>query len=124
MINPAKEVEQVEKHICLQFPEIDLNWEGFTLPHLHWVGINVGNRELWQMQIALRHEFNDHKALGNSPHIRLMKYQMMDIYGCICIIFEERAERVRVPLTVDQSSNGGKELQARLRYISKSKKVL
>lgn len=97
--------------ISLQFPEIDLDWQGFCVPHLHWVGINVANSKDWQKEIALRHEFAGHNKLSVNPYMRFIKYQVIEMCNAIRKICEEREERIRVPLAVDQSSDGGRELQ-------------
>jgi len=103
--------------ISLQFPEIDLDWEGFSFPHLHWVGINAANSKDWQKEIALLHEFGGHNKLSINPYMRFIKYQLIGICEDIRKICEEREERIRVPLAVYQSSNGGRELQEDWRSI-------
>jgi hypothetical protein len=88
------------------FPEIDLNWDGFAITHLHLGGFNnSAPRERWRIELAMRHEFLGHCFLALSPYLRFIKYEMIELYGLMWEIFKEREERIEVPLSTSNSKN-------------------
>jgi len=128
IINPNQRVGQSKKRFQKPlrqppFPGIDLNWDGFAITHLHWGGFNnLAPRERWRIEIAMRHEVLGHCYLACTPYLRYIKYEVMGLYGLMLEILEKRGERIRVPLSVTQISNGGNELQEKIRYIGRLKK--
>jgi hypothetical protein len=122
IFNPKRGVSKGKKPLRQPpFPMIDLNWDGFALNHLHWGGFNnSAPRERWRIEIAMRHEFQGHCILAWSPYLRFIKYKMIELYGLMREILQK--ERLRVPLVVNQISNGGNELQEKMRRIGHLKK--
>jgi hypothetical protein len=90
------------------FPEIDLNWDGFTLSHLHWVGIKVTNVESkegrWRAAMALLHE-PYHAYLANTPFLLRIKWEMFGLYDIMLTSFEEEKEKIEVPLDHEKPRN-------------------
>jgi hypothetical protein len=117
-VNPAKAVGKGEKPLHLPpFPEIDLNGEGFTFSHLHWVSIKAPNRERrrfeeWRVLLTVRHELV-HKELSLTPFSLFKKHEMLRLYELILTIFEQ-GEQIPVPINPDESGN---ELEKQWEFI-------
>jgi hypothetical protein len=88
------------------FPWIDLNSEGFTLPHLHIVGVNVS--EPWQrsrlIKLARLHEWC-HESLIRTPFLQLITWHIVKLYTLIVNIVTEGREPIEVPLSHELSRN-------------------
>jgi hypothetical protein len=113
------------------YPAIDQRWAGFTIPHLHWVGITftlltkegLSEEEFRRVDIALRiallHEAC-HKLLASTPFSRFKQYEMFRLYLMLVEVFEEKKGLVRVPLIRNKSGN---ELQKQWELIARLGKV-
>jgi hypothetical protein len=113
LVNPAPGVDdEKEKFFELPFPDIDLNWDGFTIPHLHLVGINE-TIDGWRYELALLHELC-HRKLALTPHAQLIKYQLFVLYDIILRTFPKGEEQIDVPVTPDLSGN---EFQKELKLL-------
>jgi hypothetical protein len=95
----------------LPFPELNPDWDGFTVSPLHWVGIKIPDNEITeelrerQLKIVTYHELY-HRDLGKTAYARLMRMEMLKLYGLIgkCID-DDRQEPILVPfLGLDQQS--------------------
>ena len=76
------------------FPWIDLNSEGFTIPHLHWVGINVSKPWLRKQLIKLvrLHEWC-HESLIGTPFSLVITWNVVELYGLILRICRKEGKR-------------------------------
>src|SRR2546428_775202 len=102
--NPAKGVKK--PLYLLPFPEIDLNLEGFTFPHLRWVGINVSNSGKRKQLIELARFHEDcHKELALTPYSLCVKDVMVGLYCEMFSVFCEEREEISVPLDPKKSRN-------------------
>jgi hypothetical protein len=92
------------------FPEIDLrNWDGFTLSHLHWVGVRATPQGLTAIAqqragLALLHEYC-HRDLAHMPFSLLKKYEMFIFYSMILKAIEEKGASIEVPLDAETPRN-------------------
>jgi hypothetical protein len=91
----------------LAFPGIDLTLEGFTIPHLRLIGVNVTKfqRRESLVWLGLDHELQ-HTALSIvSPYLRYTKYRTANFYVLIFDTFNEGGEKIEVPLRRNLSGN-------------------
>ncbi|MGZ8880193.1 MAG: hypothetical protein ACXW1N_07720 [Halobacteriota archaeon] len=108
-INQSMAVENVTQLYLPPFPEIDLNWDGFTISPLHWVSIKTPNRERrpfdeWQSQLAIQHE-RCHATLALTPFAVLLKSDMLQFYRLILTTFDEVQGAIQVPVLPDESGS-------------------
>jgi hypothetical protein len=122
IVHPAQGLENEEDHLPQRqppFPHIDLNWDGFTISHLHWVGIKIIKaglsdvEDLQRVQLVLLHE-SSHKDLALTPFSRFKKYKIFGLHGKILETFTEAKVRIRVPVKPNVSGN---EVQKKLAWI-------
>src|SRR2546422_6953655 len=75
------------------FPWIDLNSEGFTIPHLHIVGVNVSEPWLRSQLIKLArlHEWC-HESLIRTPFLLLITWRIVKLYDLVVNILTEGRE--------------------------------
>jgi hypothetical protein len=107
IINPCLEIANDEVGLYEPpFPLINLLWDGFTISHLHWVGINHTNHERWGYPI--RHECC-HGCLAVAPFSRLKKRVIFSVYSLIYKTFEKRFNKgrklIQVPVIPHTSGN-------------------
>ena len=92
------------------FPEIDLvNWDGFTLSHLHWVGVRASPQGLTSIAsqrvgLALLHEYC-HRDLAHMPFSLLKKYEIFIFYTMILEAIEEKRVLIEVPFKAEKPDN-------------------
>jgi hypothetical protein len=122
IVNPAQGFENEEEPLPqLQppFTHIDLNWDGFTLSHRHWVAIKIFKDGLsdeenrLRVQIALLHE-RYHEELARTPFSRFKKYKIFDLDRIIFDTFTKGQEQIKVPVKTNVAGN---ELQKQLALI-------
>jgi hypothetical protein len=106
IVSPA--IGKNEKPLyLLPFPGINLNLEGFTIPHLHWVGINVTKPRLRKplIRLAALHEITHEQSLGRTPYSQALKQETGRLYYLIFRTFMEGWESIEVPLRSDLPRN-------------------
>src|SRR5215218_6615491 len=86
IVSPSMGAAQKPIHLP-PFPEIDLSWEGFTVSHLHWVGIKPIPRdpsrdERRRYYLGYVHELG-HRALSESPFSRFKTELIFKFYNAI-----------------------------------------
>jgi hypothetical protein len=90
------------------FPEIDLSWDGFTLSHLHWIGIkDTYDEPHWQYGLFIQHELF-HNSLGVSPFSQHRKSILYGFSALIDKTFEngiKRRKPIPVPIRYDRGRN-------------------
>jgi hypothetical protein len=80
IVNPGQRVEKDKDSLPLRrppYPGVDLrNWDGFTISHLHWVGIKLTNaslsEKLRRIKLAILHEVC-HIVLAHTPYLLINK---------------------------------------------------
>src|SRR4051794_3875183 len=88
IVNPCLEIANDEVGLYKPpFPLINLHWDGFTISHLLWVGINHTNPERWAYPI--RHEVS-HGRLAITPYLRVKKRLIFSTYNRIAQTFIKR----------------------------------
>jgi hypothetical protein len=101
IVSPAESLGEPKPPLCVPpFTGIDLTWEGFTIPHLRLIGINVTKPWLRKplIKLALDHE-TEHAALSlATPYLRYTNYEMVNFYRLIFDTFMEGGEKIEVPL--------------------------
>jgi hypothetical protein len=105
------------------FPEVNLNWQGFTISHLSWLGIKVpksnsntlSNREERQVELVIDHEFG-HQKLAKTPFSMVKKRVTFRFYELIFTIFGEELAQIPVPVIPDK---WGSPLQKQLELMAR-----
>ncbi len=118
IVSPAQGFEN-KKKLQPPFSHIDLNWDGFTLSHRHWVAIKIfkddlsDGENLRRVQITLLHE-RCHEVLAHTPFSRHKKYKILALDGIIFDTFTKGQEQIEVPVKTNVAGN---ELQKQLALI-------
>jgi hypothetical protein len=107
IVSPALALGEPKNYQCAPpFPGIDHTLEGFTIRHLHWIGINTTKQ--WRRKplvwLAVLHEIN-HLALSVTLYLRYTNYEMANFYSLIYETFIEGREKIEVPLRRDLPRN-------------------
>jgi hypothetical protein len=110
------------------FPDIDLNnWQGFTVSHLHWVGVNYTavprEEEGLLMTQVLDHEFC-HKGLGKAPFSQLRQCEIFEIYRLILETVEEGLQQIQIPIKPAKSGNKLQNQWAAIVLLTKRSRLL
>jgi hypothetical protein len=105
------EKDEIESLPLPPFPEVDLTWPGFTLSHLHWVGIKAAGTERY-IKLAINHEFS-HKHLSVTPFSMLKKYEIVTFYSLALAIIQRQGS-IRIPVLPDET---GDKLQEQWHHV-------
>jgi hypothetical protein len=124
ILHPAGGVENdnVSVSRLLSYPEINLRWDGFTVSHLHWVGVKTANQHKGRIKLAVRHEFWHH-SISHTPFALLIKNYMFGLYRQIQIrVLTEgwSHEYIEVPLKPDGL---GDKFQKQLEHLIRLQKA-
>lgn len=99
---PTMDAENDEPGIYLPpYPCVNLKWKGFSIPHLHWIGLQLvkqmNSLELSFLRIYAFHELG-HKQLAFLPFYLLKQRMMFYLYDLIINTFLGSGEQIPVPL--------------------------
>jgi hypothetical protein len=98
LVSLGKRDEETKEGLFLPpFPEINLNWEGFCLSHLNFLGIKYATRKTWQAEINSKHELH-HQDLGFTPFSLLKKHEVLISYNLILRAFKNPSKQILVPI--------------------------
>ncbi|HZM24624.1 MAG TPA: hypothetical protein VFC02_22945 [Anaerolineales bacterium] len=132
--NPAEDVENEKTDLITRlrlppFPAIDFNkWDGFTFPHLNWVGLKLDAALTPDLQagkdnlplLLLIHHEACHQLLGLTPFSAIKNYEVAKLYSIIEETFNKTKEQISVPLRYNLSQN---EIEKQWRIVVQYKRA-
>jgi len=107
---PTMDAENDEPGIYLPpYPCINLNWKGFSIAHLHWLGLKQTGEQMTDLEhtflnIHIQHEMC-HGMLAYLPFSLVQQVEILQLYDLIAQTFLGRVEQIPVPLSHDLARN-------------------